>query len=42
MAGLTGWLRPVPSAAHAGEYHSTAPLLRPSVGDQGVVVPVTP
>jgi hypothetical protein len=42
MANLTGCLRLVPSAAHAGEYHSTAPLSRPSIGGQGVVMPITP
>jgi hypothetical protein len=41
MADLTGCLRMMPSAARAGEYHSIAPLPRPSLGGQGVLVPVT-
>jgi hypothetical protein len=32
MAGLTGCLHPVPSAARAGEYHSTAPSFTPFRG----------
>jgi hypothetical protein len=35
MAGLTGCLRLVPSAAHVGEYHSTAPSSAPFRGRSG-------
>jgi hypothetical protein len=35
IAGLTGCLRPAPSAAHVGEYHSTAPSSAPFRGQSG-------